>query len=63
MSGVINGLAARGKLLVVGIAPDPLEVNTGSLVFGMRPSLGGPPVAYRTNKKQWSSPHSKTLSP
>jgi D-arabinose 1-dehydrogenase-like Zn-dependent alcohol dehydrogenase len=40
MSGLINGLATRGKLLVIGLAPDPLEVNTGSLVFGMR-SISG----------------------
>src|ERR1700746_2914879 len=40
MSGLINGLAARGRLLVVGIAPDPLEVHTGSLVFGMRSIAG-----------------------
>jgi alcohol dehydrogenase, propanol-preferring len=40
MSGLINGLAARGKLLVIGLAPDPLEVNTSSLVFGMR-SISG----------------------
>jgi len=40
MSGLVNGLAARGKLLVIGLAPDPLEVNSGSLVFGMR-SISG----------------------
>jgi len=40
MSGLVNGLATRGKLLVIGLAPDPLEVNTGSLVFGMR-SISG----------------------
>src|SRR6202047_1098155 len=40
MSGLISGLATRGKLLVIGLAPDPLEVNTGSLVFGMR-SISG----------------------
>jgi propanol-preferring alcohol dehydrogenase len=40
MSALISGLAARGKLLVIGIASDPLEVNTGSLVFGMRSSAG-----------------------
>jgi propanol-preferring alcohol dehydrogenase len=40
MSGLINGLAARGKLLVIGLASDPLEVDTGSLVFGMR-SISG----------------------
>ena len=40
MSGLVNGLAARGKLLVIGLAPDPLEVNSGLLVFGMR-SISG----------------------
>src|SRR6202008_4614930 len=40
MSGLVNGLAARGRLLVIGLAPDPLEVNSGNLVFGMR-SLSG----------------------
>jgi len=40
MSGLVNGLAARGKLLVIGLAPDPLEVNCGSLVFGMRSVSG-----------------------
>jgi D-arabinose 1-dehydrogenase-like Zn-dependent alcohol dehydrogenase len=40
MSGLINGLAVRGKLLVIGLAPDPIEVKTGSLVFGMH-SISG----------------------
>ena len=40
MSALVNGLAVRGKLLVIGLAPDPLEVNTGSLVFGMH-SISG----------------------
>ena len=40
MSGLVNGLAARGKLLVIGLAPDPLVVNTRALVFGMR-SISG----------------------
>jgi propanol-preferring alcohol dehydrogenase len=40
MSGLVNGLAVRGKLLVIGIAPDPLEVSTGSLIFGMH-SISG----------------------
>jgi alcohol dehydrogenase, propanol-preferring len=40
MSGLINGLAVRGKLLVIGLAPDPMEVNTGSLVFGMHSICG-----------------------
>ena len=40
MSGLVNGLAVRGKLLVIGLAPDPLEVNSASLVFGMH-SISG----------------------
>jgi propanol-preferring alcohol dehydrogenase len=40
MSALVNGLAVRGKLLVIGIAPDPLEVSTGSLIFGMH-SISG----------------------
>jgi D-arabinose 1-dehydrogenase-like Zn-dependent alcohol dehydrogenase len=40
MSGLINGLSVRGKLLVIGLAPDPIEVKTGSLVFGMH-SISG----------------------
>jgi propanol-preferring alcohol dehydrogenase len=40
MSSLVHGLAARGKLLVIGLAPDPLEVSSGSLVFGMR-SISG----------------------
>src|SRR6201987_1136388 len=41
MSGLVKGLAVRGKLLVIGLAPDPLEVSSGSLVFGMH-SISGP---------------------
>jgi alcohol dehydrogenase, propanol-preferring len=40
MSGLVKGLAVRGKLLVIGIAPDPLEVNSGSLIFGMHSVSG-----------------------
>src|SRR5580704_261072 len=40
MSGLVSGLAVRGKLLVIGLAPDPLEVNSASLVFGMH-SISG----------------------
>jgi propanol-preferring alcohol dehydrogenase len=36
MSRLIPGLAPRGQLLVVGIAADPLSVNTLDLVFGTR---------------------------
>jgi len=44
MSGLVKGLAVRGKLLVIGLAQDPLEVNTSSLVFGMH-SISGSTTA------------------
>jgi propanol-preferring alcohol dehydrogenase len=40
MSGIIKGLAVRGKLLVVGLAPDPIQIDSLSLVSGMR-SISG----------------------
>jgi len=36
MSTLISGLAPRGQLLVVGVAPDPISVATRDLVFGTR---------------------------
>jgi D-arabinose 1-dehydrogenase-like Zn-dependent alcohol dehydrogenase len=40
MSSVVNGLAVRGKLLVVGLTPDPIQVNSLALVSGMRSLCG-----------------------
>lgn len=40
MGDLLAGLAVRGKLIVVGIAPDPLQTATGSLVFGGRSITG-----------------------
>ena len=40
MSVVVKGLAVRGKLLVIGLAADPLAIDTLSLVSGMR-SISG----------------------
>jgi D-arabinose 1-dehydrogenase-like Zn-dependent alcohol dehydrogenase len=40
MSGLFSGLAVRGKLLVIGLAPDRLEIHSGSLVFGMHSICG-----------------------
>jgi alcohol dehydrogenase, propanol-preferring len=40
MSEIVRGLAVRGKLLVIGLAGDPLAVDTLSLVSGMR-SISG----------------------
>jgi propanol-preferring alcohol dehydrogenase len=40
MSPLIRGLARRGKLLVVGAAPEPIEVRTGDIIFGTRSVIG-----------------------
>lgn len=40
MGALIKGLSVRGKLIVVGVADDPIPVSTLSLVFGGR-SLHG----------------------
>jgi alcohol dehydrogenase, propanol-preferring len=47
MSELIGGLGVRGKLIVVGVSNDPLQVSTVSLVFGGRSivgSLTGTPI-------------------
>ena len=36
MSPLVEGLAVRGRLVVVGVGNDPIEVGTTSLVFGGR---------------------------
>jgi D-arabinose 1-dehydrogenase-like Zn-dependent alcohol dehydrogenase len=41
MSPLIGGLRARGRLIVVGSGPDPIEVATAQLVFGTR-AIEGP---------------------
>lgn len=40
MSPLVAGLAHRGRMVVVGAAPDPLSVETADLIFGTR-TLGG----------------------
>jgi alcohol dehydrogenase/propanol-preferring alcohol dehydrogenase len=40
MSAVIPGLAVRGKLVVVGVGPDPIEVSPFDLVGGSRSVVG-----------------------
>ena len=40
MSPLVPGLAPRGRLVVVGVAPDPLEVRTTELIFGTRTIAG-----------------------
>jgi len=36
IASIIEGLAVRGKLIVVGVAPDPIPVSTMPLIFGTR---------------------------
>ncbi|GLZ30971.1 alcohol dehydrogenase [Lentzea sp. NBRC 105346] len=40
MSPLVKGLAARGRLIVVGAAADPIEVSTSDLIFGSRVVVG-----------------------
>ncbi|MGW4527223.1 alcohol dehydrogenase catalytic domain-containing protein [Amycolatopsis sp. NPDC004378] len=40
MSPLVSGLADRGRLFVVGAAPDPLEIRTPELIFGTRSVVG-----------------------
>jgi alcohol dehydrogenase, propanol-preferring len=52
MSPLVAGLAPRGKLVVVGAAPDPISVDTVELIFGGRSivgSLTGTPVENEDN--------------
>ncbi|MDF3338179.1 alcohol dehydrogenase catalytic domain-containing protein [Mycolicibacterium septicum] len=52
MSPLVAGLAPHGQLVVVGAAPDPIEVDTATLIFGGRSivgSLTGSPVENEDN--------------
>lgn len=40
MSPLVAGLRPRGQLVVVGAAPDPIEVNTADLIFGGHSIVG-----------------------
>ncbi|WP_440103297.1 alcohol dehydrogenase catalytic domain-containing protein [Streptosporangium sp. H16] len=40
MTGLVSGLAARGRMVVVGAALDPISVNTADLIFGTRTLSG-----------------------
>src|SRR5882757_2769625 len=40
MSPLVAGLAPRGRMIVVGAAPDPISVNTADLIFGTRTIAG-----------------------
>jgi alcohol dehydrogenase, propanol-preferring len=52
MSPLLAGLAPRGKLVVVGAAPDPISVDTSELIFGGRSIIGsltGTPIENEDN--------------
>jgi D-arabinose 1-dehydrogenase-like Zn-dependent alcohol dehydrogenase len=40
MGPLVSGLAARGKLIVVGVPPDPMQLSASPLVFGGRSVYG-----------------------
>lgn len=40
MAPLLPGLAPRGRLVVLGAAPDPIEVQTPDLIFGSRSIIG-----------------------
>jgi propanol-preferring alcohol dehydrogenase len=40
MGPLVSGLAARGKLIVVGVPPDPMQLSALPLVFGGRSVYG-----------------------
>jgi alcohol dehydrogenase, propanol-preferring len=52
MSPLVAGLAPRGRLLVAGVAPDPIEVQAAHLIFGTRSIVGtltGSPIENEDN--------------
>ncbi len=40
MGPLVGGLAARGKLLVIGASSEPIEINSSQLIFGMKTIQG-----------------------
>jgi D-arabinose 1-dehydrogenase-like Zn-dependent alcohol dehydrogenase len=42
MSAVLGGLTVNGKLIIIGVANDPVEVNTGLFIGGRRSIIGWP---------------------
>jgi alcohol dehydrogenase, propanol-preferring len=52
MSPLVSGLGVRGQLVVVGTAPDPIEVRTPDLMFGthtLRGMVTGTPIENEDN--------------
>jgi alcohol dehydrogenase, propanol-preferring len=50
MSPLIAGLRPRGRLMVVGAAPDPIELQTSALIFGGRSVVGSLTGSARENE-------------
>jgi D-arabinose 1-dehydrogenase-like Zn-dependent alcohol dehydrogenase len=40
MSSLVNGLGANGRMMVVGAAPEPIEVSPFQLIAGMKSIQG-----------------------
>jgi D-arabinose 1-dehydrogenase-like Zn-dependent alcohol dehydrogenase len=40
MSSLIDGLGPNGRMLVIGAGPDPIEVQTGTMIFGNKELRG-----------------------
>jgi propanol-preferring alcohol dehydrogenase len=40
IASLLPGLKVRGKVIVVGVAPDPMPISTVPLIFGARSVLG-----------------------
>ena len=40
MSSLLDGLGANGRMLVIGVGPDPIEVQVGQLIFGNKELKG-----------------------
>lgn len=40
MASLVNGLGANGTMMVIGAGPDPVEVQTGTFIFGNKELKG-----------------------
>jgi D-arabinose 1-dehydrogenase-like Zn-dependent alcohol dehydrogenase len=40
MASLVDGLGANGRMLVIGAGPDPIEVQTGTMIFGNKELKG-----------------------
>jgi D-arabinose 1-dehydrogenase-like Zn-dependent alcohol dehydrogenase len=40
MASLVDGLSANGRMMVIGAGPDPIEVQTGTMIFGNKELKG-----------------------